>query len=70
MAELGALRPCSDAVREFLNGLGRPMYVVQRRSDAGGPDSLWRARLGASYPGYRLVYENDEIAFFRWSARP
>jgi hypothetical protein len=70
VAQLGALRPCSDEVREFLNGLGRPVFVALRRPEEDRSEAAWRARLAARYPGYRRVYDNEAIAFFRWGARP
>lgn len=67
--QLGALEPCSDAVREFLNGLGRPVFVVRRRPREAGPHDGWDGRAG-DRPGYQRVFANDETAIYLWSARP
>jgi len=66
VAEVGSLGPTSPPVREFLNGLRRPVYSVLRRGDAVPSDSAWRASLAVPRPGYALDFANDRIAFFRW----
>ena len=66
VAELGTLGAVSDQARDLLSALGRPVFVTLRRrwDDRGAID--WERKLAASHPGYRLVYRNAGIAFFRW----
>jgi hypothetical protein len=70
VAQLGVLQPCSDEVREFLIGLGRPIYVVLRRDPGAETDAAWRDRLALAHPGYRRAAANSEIAFYQWTPWP
>lgn len=66
-AELGALGEASGEVRALLADLGRPVLVtVRRRWEEPGDPGRWARMLAAPHPGYRLVYRNDDLAFFRW----
>ncbi len=54
----------SDASREWLESLDRPLWVVAR---SAAPESLsgWR-RLALQPPGFEPQYANAEMAFYRW----
>lgn len=66
-AELGALSVPAPEVSAFLTRLGRPVFVTLRRRTAA-PAGRWGGQLTVAHPGYRLVFLNEDIAIFRWSA--
>jgi hypothetical protein len=70
-AELGALREPSDEARLLLGQLVRPVYVTVRRSwpDVADPGA-WTRTVAGPHPGYRLVYQNPDLAIFRWNRTP
>ncbi len=65
--ELGALAVPAPEVSAFLTRLGRPVFVIVRRRSAE-PAGRWGDELTRGHPGYRLVFVNQDIAIFRWSA--
>jgi hypothetical protein len=66
-SELGALAVPSPKVAAFLASLERPVFVTVRRRSAE-PARRWGDELTRGHPGYRLVFVNEYIAIFRWSA--
>jgi hypothetical protein len=65
-SELGGLGEASGESRTLLEQLGRPVFVtVRRRWDEEDPGG-WRYAVDYRHPGYRLVYRNEDLAFFRW----
>jgi hypothetical protein len=74
VAELGRGDPPAPAVRAFLDGLGREVIVMARRLPSRDADSLFRPVPPRPFPwrnlppGFRLLYQNPDVALYRWES--